>query len=111
CVTGFVGAGGGFIIVPSLVLLLHVPMKRAVGTSLAIIAANSFFGFTITLKNHQFDWRLLLTIAGLGVLGMVIGQRLSSRVSDMGLRKGFGYFVLAVGLFLLIDQGLSIFVA
>lgn len=106
--TGFVGAGGGFLIIPALVLLLKLPMKTAVGTSLAIIAANSIFGFTISIGNLNFDWPLLFKIAAIGVFGIVIGQFYSSRVNEKLLKRGFGYFVLFIGSFVILDQILKL---
>ena len=103
-VTGFVGAGGGFLIIPALVILLNLPMRTAVGTSLAIIAANSLFGFSLSLGHPSMNWALLLSVAGLGVLGLLVGRKLSARVEENKLKKGFGYFVLFVGLFILFDQ-------
>jgi len=102
--TGFIGAGGGFLIIPALVLLLNLPMKMAVGTSLAIIAANSIFGFTISIGNKNFEWPLLLKIAAIGTIGIVIGQFYSSRVNDKLLKRGFGYFVLIIGFIVILDQ-------
>ncbi len=102
--TGFVGAGGGFLIIPALVLLLKIPMRVAVGTSLTIIAANSLFGFFISAGTQATDWSLLLSIAILGVSGLILGQRVSSRFPERRLKQGFGYFVLTVGLFILVDQ-------
>ena len=106
--TGLVGAGGGFLIVPALVLLLKMPMKIAVGTSLAIIAANSSFGFTISIGNQSFDWPLLLKIAAIGIAGIIIGQFYSSRVNEKLLKRGFGYFVLVIGSLVLLDQMLKL---
>lgn len=104
-VTGFVGAGGGFLIIPALVVLVGMPMKMAVGTSLFIIAAKSLIGFTGDLQHHaQIDWKLLFTITGIAVIGLFIGMTLSKKVSEKGLKKGFGYFVLIMGAFILIDQ-------
>ena len=102
--TGFVGAGGGFLIIPALVLLLKLPMKIAVGTSLAIIAANSIFGFTISIGGANFDWLLLLKIAAIGICGIAIGQFYSSRVNEKLLKRGFGFFVLVIGSFVILDQ-------
>ena len=103
-VTGFVGAGGGFLIIPTLVLLLKLPMKTAVGTSLAIIAANSIFGFTMSMGNIYFDWSLLLKITAIGICGIAIGQFYSSRVNEKLLKRGFGFFVLVIGSFVILDQ-------
>lgn len=104
CATGFVGAGGGFLIIPALVLMLKVPMRVAVGTSLAIIAANSLFGFFISLNGNTVDWSVLLTIAVLGVVGLLLGVRFSGRVPEAKLKKGFGIFVAVVGFFILAEQ-------
>jgi uncharacterized membrane protein YfcA len=104
-VTGFVGAGGGFLIIPALVILVGMPMKRAVGTSLFIIAAKSLIGFTGDLQGHTvIDWSLLLTVAAIAVVGIFAGMSLSKRVSETALKKGFGYFVLVMGAFILFDQ-------
>lgn len=102
--TGFVGAGGGFLIIPALVLLLKLPMKMAVGTSLAIIAANSIFGFMISIGNLTIEWPLLLKIATIGIFGIVIGQFFSSRVNEKSLKRGFSYFVLVIGSLVIFDQ-------
>lgn len=104
CTTGFVGAGGGFLIVPALVILLHVPMRVAIGTSLAVIAANSLFGFAISMSSLIIDWTLLLTITLLGVIGLVFGHQVSHRLPENNLKQGFGYFVLAIGCLILLDQ-------
>lgn len=103
-VTGFVGAGGGFLIIPALVLLLELPMRVAVGTSLAIIAMNSLFGFAISAGSQPLNWDVLLTITALGILGLFAGHHLSPRVEERTLKKGFGLFVLILGLSILISQ-------
>lgn len=102
--TGFVGAGGGFLIIPALVLLLKLPMKTAVGTSLAIIAANSLFGFTISIESQSFEWPLLFKISAIGIVGIAIGQFYASKVNEKLLKRGFGYFVLVIGSLVLLDQ-------
>lgn len=102
--TGFVGAGGGFLIIPALVILLRLPMRIAVGTSLAIIAANSLFGFAVSANVQDLDWRVLTTITGIGVVGIFVGQGLSTAINEKVLKKGFGYFVLLVGALVLVDQ-------
>lgn len=103
-VTGFVGAGGGFLIIPALVILLHLPMEKAVGTSLAIIAANSLFGFVISEQNLTPEWSLLIKISAIGIIGLIIGHQIAGKLSEARLKKGFGYFVLIVGTFIAIDQ-------
>lgn len=104
-ITGFVGAGGGFLIIPALVLLVGMPMKIAVGTSLFIIAAKSLLGFIGDVQHQAFiDWKLLLTVSGIAIMGLFIGMSLSKKVSEKTLKKGFGYFVLIMGAFILYDQ-------
>jgi uncharacterized membrane protein YfcA len=104
-VTGFVGAGGGFLIIPALVILVGMPMKIAVGTSLFIIATKSLIGFTGDLQHQTaIDWNLLLTITGIAILGLFIGIYFSKNVSERALKKGFGYFVLVMGSAILLDQ-------
>ena len=102
--TGFVGAGGGFLIIPALVVLLKLPMKLAVGTSLAIVAANSLFGFTISLGDQYLDWPMLIEITAIGIFGIAVGRFFSSRVNEKLLKRGFGYFVLFIGSLVLLDQ-------
>ncbi len=104
-VTGFVGAGGGFLIIPALVVLVGLPMKKAVGTSLFIIAAKSLIGFIGDLQQQvAIDWQLLFTISGIAMVGLAGGMVLSRKVSESLLKKGFGYFVLIMGFFVLADQ-------
>jgi hypothetical protein len=104
-ITGFVGAGGGFLIIPALVLLVGMPMKIAVGTSLFIIAAKSLLGFIGDLQRDVFiDWQLLLTVSGIAVVGLLLGMSLSKKVSEKTLKKSFGYFVLIMGSLILYDQ-------
>ncbi len=104
-VTGFVGAGGGFLIIPALVVLVGLSMKKAVGTSLFIIATKSLIGFTGDLQHQaKIDWQLLLTVSGIAIIGLVLGMLLGKKVSEGILKKGFGYFVLIMGCFVLFDQ-------
>lgn len=104
-VTGFVGAGGGFLIIPALVVLVGMPMKIAVGTSLFIIAAKSLIGFLGDLQHHaEVEWSLLFTISGIAVVGLSAGMLLSKKVSENSLKRGFGYFVLIMGALILFDQ-------
>jgi uncharacterized membrane protein YfcA len=94
-VTGLVGAGGGFAIIPALVVWAGLPMRVAVGTSLTIIAFKSLVGFGGDGANYrEFDWVLLAAFTGLASLGVVLGGRLSHRVPAELLRRGFGWFVL-----------------
>ncbi|ULQ58221.1 sulfite exporter TauE/SafE family protein [Flavihumibacter rivuli] len=102
--TGLVGAGGGFLIIPALVLLSKLPMKQAVGTSLLIIAAKSLIGFTGDLGHQVMDWKLLMIVTALAIAGIFLGNRLSKKVSAEGLKKGFGWFVLVMGLYILAKE-------
>lgn len=103
--TGFVGAGGGFLIIPALVNLLGLNMRVAIGTSLLIISANSLFGFGVSyLQNTSVDWTLLLTLLSIAVIGSLIGTSFSSRVSEQNLKKWFGRFIMAVGSLIIIER-------
>ncbi|MBL0268954.1 MAG: sulfite exporter TauE/SafE family protein [Chitinophagaceae bacterium] len=102
--TGLVGAGGGFLIIPALVLLSKLPMKQAIGTSLLIIAAKSLIGFTGDLGKQTMDWTLLLTVTGLAIVGIFIGNALSKKVSATSLKKGFGWFVLVMGIYIIVKE-------
>lgn len=103
--TGVLGAGGGFLIVPSLVLLAGVDMKRAVGTSLLLITVNSFIGFLGDRHVHLTDHvAILLPFLALAMLGIVVGTRLSKRTSNEKLRPAFGWFILVMGAYILIRE-------
>ena len=103
--TGLVGAGGGFLIIPALVLLAKMPMKLAVGTSLFIIAVKSLLGFTGDLQGSEtIDWTLLSTFTGLSVVGIFIGIFLSKKIEGNKLKFAFGWFVLVMGIYILIKE-------
>ncbi|MEM9024404.1 MAG: sulfite exporter TauE/SafE family protein, partial [Bacteroidota bacterium] len=100
--TGIVGAGGGFLIVPSLVLLVGMPMKRAVGTSLCIISLKSLIGFTGDLGTDQvIDWYFLAGFTSLAIVGIFLGIYLTRYFSGENLKKGFGILILLMGLVIL----------
>ena len=103
-ITGLLGAGGGFLIIPALVLISRLPMKIAVGSSLTIMALSSFFGFFSTLSHYTINWFQLLTFTGIAVLGIFIGTAFSEKIPGQSLKKGFGWFVMAIGLFILIHE-------
>jgi uncharacterized membrane protein YfcA len=102
--TGLVGAGGGFLIIPALVLLTGLTFKAAVGTSLFIIAINSYSGFIGDFFNFSMDWKFLVTITSLAVIGILMGNKLSAKVPSQQLRKIFGWFILAMGCFILVKE-------
>lgn len=103
-VTGMVGAGGGFLVVPALVLLGGLSMPAAVGTSLLIIAMKSFTGMAGYLTSVSIDWVPVLLITAVTVIGAVLGSRLSRFVPEKALQQGFGYFVLIMGVVVLIQE-------
>src|SRR3546814_20278970 len=92
--TGLVGAGGGFLIIPALVVLSKLPMKEAVGTSLLIIAAKSLIGFLGESNVNRIDWGFLLAVTALAVAGILIGMALSTKMDGNKLKPAFGWFVL-----------------
>ncbi len=103
-ITGLIGVGGGFLVIPALVMLLKIPIKDAVGNSLVIIAANSFIGFFNSHNHDELDWYLLFTIAALSIAGIFIGIRLSKNIDGAKLKPAFGWFVLCMGLFIMLRE-------
>ena len=109
-VTGIVGAGGGFLIIPALVILAKLPMKMAVGTSLLIIAVKSLIGFLGDLGNPQIgqgngiDWAFLVSFTVIALAGIFIGTYLSKFISGDKLKKGFGWFVLIMGIYIIFER-------
>jgi len=103
--TGFVGAGGGFLIIPALVLLAGLPMKEAVGTSLLIIAIKSLIGFTGDLSaGVNIDWAFLAIISSFTIIGIFIGSTLAKKIHGDKLKPAFGWFVLAMGIYIMIRE-------
>lgn len=103
-ITGLIGAGGGFLIVPALVMLLGINMKRAVATSLFIISMNSILGFLTTLKMVKQDWNFLLIFSALSVVGIFIGISISKKMDGRKLKPLFGWLVLTMGIFIIIKE-------
>lgn len=102
--TGIVGAGGGFLIIPALVLFARLPMKMAVGTSLLIIAAKSLIGFLGDLSNLTIEWNFLLTFTSLSILGIFLGSYLSKFIPGEKLKTAFGWFVLVMGSYIILKE-------
>lgn len=102
--TGLVGAGGGFLIIPALVMLSRLPMKKAVGTSLLIIAAKSLIGFTGDISNYKMDWALLISLTVIAVAGIFIGNMMNNKINGEKLKKGFGWFVLVMGIYIIMKE-------
>jgi uncharacterized membrane protein YfcA len=105
-VTGLLGAGGGFLLIPALVFLLKLPMKKAIGTSLLIIALNSLIGFTGDLGHFKIDWIFLFKISAIAITGIFLGGMIGKRLPGEKLKKGFGWFVLAMGLYIIFRETL-----
>jgi hypothetical protein len=103
-ISGLIGAGGGFLVVPTLVLLLGVTMRRAVGTSLLVIALQSLAGFAAHLHHVQLDWSLAASTAAASVVGSLLGAHWSLRIAQAKLRRGFAWLVLTLGTFVLLEQ-------
>lgn len=99
--TGLVGAGGGFMIIPALVNLLKVPVKTAIGTSLVIISLNSLIGFSSSINNAEIEWKLLITIAAIAVIGIIIGAQISKKIDGKKLKPAFGWFILVMGIYII----------
>lgn len=99
--TGLVGAGGGFLIIPALVLLAKLPMKKAVATSLMIIAIKSLIGFVGDVQNMQIDWAFLLLFTAFSIAGIFLGIYLNNWIDGKKLKKAFGWFVLLMGVYII----------
>lgn len=102
--TGLVGAGGGFLIIPALVMLSKLPMKEAVGTSLVIIALKSLIGFFGESGETTIDWLFLVKISAFAIAGIFIGMALSKKIDGSKLKPAFGWFVLVMGIYILIKE-------
>lgn len=103
-VTGFLGAGGGFLLIPVLVLLIGLPMKKAIGTSLAIIAINSLIGFTGDFGHFSIDWKFLGVITSIAITGIFVGEKIGEKIKGEKLKKGFGWFVLGTGIYIIVKE-------
>ncbi|ACU08032.1 hypothetical protein FIC_01585 [Flavobacteriaceae bacterium 3519-10] len=103
-VTGLIGAGGGFLIIPALVGLLKLDIKKAIGTSLFIISLNSIFGFSVSVSQFVIEWNLILKILGLAAAGVFIGSWLSTKIEGKKLKPAFGWFVLVMGVYIIIKE-------
>lgn len=102
--TGLVGAGGGFLIIPALVVFSKLPMKKAIGTSLVIIAAKSLIGFFGESSETIIDWILLTKVTSLAVFGIFIGMSISKRIDGAKLKPVFGVFVLVMGVYIIVKE-------
>jgi len=103
-ITGLLGAGGGFLIIPALVNLLKTPMKVAIGTSLVIISFNSLIGFFSSMNRVDIDWKFLGSISIISIIGILIGTELSKKINRKKLKPVFGYFILTMGIYIIIKE-------
>jgi uncharacterized membrane protein YfcA len=103
-ITGLVGAGGGFIIIPVLVILTKLRMKHAIATSLVIISLKSLIGFLGDIQVQIIDWNFLLLFSAISVSGIYVGQYYNNRVPDDQLKKGFGFFVIILSIIIFIKE-------
>ncbi|QBA64524.1 sulfite exporter TauE/SafE family protein [Muriicola soli] len=103
-ITGIVGAGGGFLIIPALVMLARLPMKKAVATSLLIIAIKSLIGFIGDVETMEIDWIFLLSFTAFSLIGIIIGVWLNKFIEGSKLKKSFGWFVLVMGIYILFKE-------
>jgi uncharacterized membrane protein YfcA len=99
-----VGAGGGFIIVPVLMIFMRLNFKKAIGTSLCIVALNSIIGFLGNIGHQNLDWKFLIMISAVCGIGILLGSLLSNKISAKKLKPAFGWFTLVVGVFVLIKE-------
>lgn len=102
--TGLLGAGGGFLLIPTLVLFVGLRMKEAIGTSLLIIALNSLIGFTGDIGHFNIDWMFLTIITTIAIAGIILGGLISKKVKGDKLKKIFGWFVMLMGIYILIKE-------
>jgi uncharacterized protein len=103
-ITGLVGAGGGFMIIPALIFMLKLPMKEAIGTSLLIITANSLLGFFSSANHINIHWGFLFTISAFAIAGIFIGMSLSKNIDGNRLKPAFGWFVMAMGIYIILKE-------
>lgn len=102
--TGLVGAGGGFLIIPALVLLMKLPIKKAVGTSLVIITLNSLIGFLSEVGSFPIEWYFLAKFLLFSIIGIFIGISISNKIDNDKLKPYFGYFILIIGIFIIVKE-------
>lgn len=104
--TGMIGAGGGFVIIPALLYAGNLEMKEAIGTSLVIIALNSLTGFITSAQTTGINWQFLLTVSAFAVTGILAGMYISKSVNGAKLKPAFGWFILVMGFYIIIKETL-----
>jgi uncharacterized membrane protein YfcA len=113
--TGFVGVGGGFLIVPALIVLAKLPIRVAIGTSLVIIAAKSVVGFfkyqsVLNAAGEAVDWWSILIFSAIGIVAGNVGMRINSKLNQKKLKQVFAIFLVAIGLFVIVRESMNVFV-
>ena len=103
-ITGLIGAGGGFLYVPALVVWANIPMKKAVGTSLIIVTINSLIGFIGDIQTLEIEWVFLLSFTLISVIGIILGVFISKFISGKKLKKSFGYFILIMAVYIIYKE-------
>ena len=103
-ITGIIGAGGGFLYVPALVLWANIPMKKAVGTSLIIVTINSLIGFIGDIQTINVEWPFLLSFTLISIIGIILGGILSKFISEEKLKKSFGVFTLIMATYIIYKE-------
>ena len=103
-ITGIIGAGGGFLYVPALVIWANIPMKKAVGTSLIIVTINSLIGFIGDVQTLEIEWNFLLSFTAISIIGIVLGVFLSKFISGKRLKKSFGIFTLIMAIYIIFKE-------
>jgi uncharacterized membrane protein YfcA len=104
-ITGFVGAGGGFLIIPALVVLANLEIKKAIGTSLIIIALKSILGFFLgDAFTREIDWQFLFIFTGIAIVGIFLGVFIGKFIEGQKLKKGFGYFIIVMAIFIFVME-------
>jgi len=101
---GLIGAGGGFLIIPALVFMAKLPMRKAIATSLLVISLNSLIGFAGDMSNFSMDWQFLAIFTFIAIVGIYLGIYLSKFSNETQLKKGFGVFILAMAVFILVKE-------
>jgi len=105
--SGFVGAGGGFLITPVLIYQARLSVKKAIGTSLVLVAVNAFIGFIGDLgATSNMDWKFLLTFSAFSIAGVIIGSRVGEKVHNKHLKQYFGWFIVAIAIWIIIRETL-----
>ena len=102
--TGLIGAGGGFLIIPVLVNLVKMPIKTAIGTSLVIISISSLMGFVFSVSQYTIQWPFLLEITAIAIIGILIGNYIATKIDGKKLKPAFGWFVLVMGIYIIIKE-------